>query len=146
MSRAPGQPRILVLAGLTMGLVDFLKVQLPITVIASSMGVWLFYVQHQYADTYWRWKADWDYYDAALAGCSHYHLGPVLQWFTGSIGLHHIHHLNSRIPNYRLQECLDDYPELREVTRLTLFGSLRCAKLALWDEGRKKLVGFRGQP
>ncbi|MHC4473169.1 MAG: fatty acid desaturase [Planctomycetota bacterium] len=134
---------ILVLAGLTIGLERFLLVQLPITALASSLGVWLFFVQHQFEDTYWRKKADWDYGDAALEGSSHYDLGRVLQWFTGNIGLHHIHHLNSRIPNYRLQRCLTEVPEIDCATKLSLFASLRCIRLALWDEEKGKLVGFR---
>ena len=127
---------------LTVGAKRFLLVQLPITLVASSLGVWLFYIQHQYEETYWRNKPEWKYADAALRGSSWYDLGPVLQWFSGNIGLHHIHHLNSKIPNYRLQRCLDSIPELENVTRLTLLPSLKCARLTLWDEAEQKLVGF----
>jgi omega-6 fatty acid desaturase (delta-12 desaturase) len=134
---------ILVVMGLTIGMSRFLMVQLPITLIASSIGVWLFYVQHQFEETYWRNRPEWEYFDAALAGSSYLDLGPVLQWFTGNIGLHHIHHLASRIPNYRLQECLKENPDLECVTRLTLLTSLRCARLTLWDEENEKLISFR---
>jgi len=134
---------VLTLMYLTIGLRNFLLVQVPITLVSSFMGVWLFYVQHQFEKTYWRRKEEWDFHEAALEGSSHYDLGRILQWFTGNIGLHHIHHLSSRIPNYRLQECLDANPELRHVTRLTLLGSLACARLALWDEDRRRLIGFR---
>jgi omega-6 fatty acid desaturase (delta-12 desaturase) len=135
---------ILVLVHYTIGLIPFLKVQVPITLISCTLGVWLFYVQHQFEGTYWRRKADWDYADAALLGSSHYDLGRILQWFTGNIGLHHIHHLNSRIPNYRLQKVLNEFPDLRKVTRIGFFSSLKCLRLALWDEDRQKLVGFGG--
>jgi omega-6 fatty acid desaturase (delta-12 desaturase) len=127
---------------LLVGVKRFLLVQVPITLLASSLGVWLFYIQHQYEGTYWRRKPDWKYADAALMGSSWYDLGRVLQWFSGNIGLHHIHHLNSKIPNYRLQRCLDTNPELRNVTRLTLRSSLKCARLTLWDEAKRTLVGF----
>jgi len=127
---------------LMLGAKRFLLIQVPITLIASSLGVWLFYIQHQYEETYWRRKSEWVYADAALQGSSWYDLGRVLQWFSGNIGLHHIHHLNSKIPNYRLQSCLDGNPELKNVTRLTLLTSLKCARLALWDEQERKLVRF----
>jgi len=127
---------------LLVGARRFLMVQVPITLLASSLGVWLFYIQHQFRETYWRHEADWDYVEAGLRGSSYYALPRVLQWMTGNIGLHHIHHLNSRIPNYRLQECLDDNPDLRRVTRLTLWNSLQCIFLKLWDEERARLVGY----
>ena len=98
---------------LTFGLRRFLMVQLPITLLASSLGVWLFYVQHQFRDTYWEHEPEWDFLAAGLRGSSYYALPRVLQWFTGNIGLHHIHHLNSRIPNYLLQRCLDENPPLQ---------------------------------
>ncbi len=135
---------ILILFHYTIGLKAFLQVQIPISAISATLGVWLFYVQHQFEETYWRKKPDWDYAEAALIGSSHYDLGRVLQWFTGNIGLHHIHHLNSRIPNYRLQKCLREFPDLRKVTRIRILGSLKCLRLSLWDEDRQKLVGFRG--
>ncbi len=121
----------------------FLMIQLPITCIASSLGVWLFYVQHQFEDTYWEYDHAWTYDAAALEGSSYLALPRPLQWATGNIGLHHVHHLNARIPNYRLPEVLRDHPELARVSRLTLGESIRCAGLALWDEKSRKLVGFR---
>jgi omega-6 fatty acid desaturase (delta-12 desaturase) len=111
--------------------------------LASAIGIWFFYVQHQFEDTYWRPAASWDFHDAALEGCSFYDLPRVLHWLTGSIGFHHIHHLASRIPNYRLRRCFEDNPELQQAKRLTLWGSLRATRLALWDEERQKLVSFR---
>jgi len=127
---------------LTIGLRRFLMVQLPITLLASSLGVWLFYIQHQFRETYWEHEPQWDYLAAGMRGSSYYALPRVLQWLTGNIGLHHIHHLNSRIPNYRLQQCLDENPVLQRVTRLTLRHSLACVFLKLWDEERGTLVGY----
>ncbi|GAC1336160.1 MAG: fatty acid desaturase [Beijerinckiaceae bacterium] len=114
----------------------------PIMCIAAWTGGWLFYVQHQYEGTIWENGERWDFHHAALGGSSYYVLPRVLQWFTGNVGLHHVHHLNSRIPNYRLQECLDGHAVLGQVGRLTLLESLRCLRLALWDEDAQKLVGF----
>ncbi|OLC70571.1 MAG: hypothetical protein AUH78_20580 [Gemmatimonadetes bacterium 13_1_40CM_4_69_8] len=125
----------------TIGVRPFLLVQAPVTVIASAAGMWLFYVQHQFEDTYWERAGHWDFTRASLAGSSYYALPAWLQWFTGHIGLHHIHHLNTRIPNYRLQACLDEHPEL-PAARLTLRDGFRCARLKLWDEDRMKLVTF----
>jgi acyl-lipid omega-6 desaturase (Delta-12 desaturase) len=130
-------------AGLALGWRELLMVQLPITLVASSLGVWLFYVQHQFEDTYWDRDPAWSYEHAALEGSSYLALPAPLRWATGNIGLHHVHHLNARIPNYRLPEVLHDNPELERVSRLTLGQSLRCAFLALWDESSRKLVGFR---
>jgi len=129
---------------LTLGWKTFLLVQLPINIIAGSFGVWLFYVQHQFEDTYWEEDHDWDFYRAGAHGSSFYDLGPVMHWLTGNIGYHHIHHLVSQIPNYRLQECFSKTPEMQRVTRLTFFKSLRCANLKLWDEDRQELIGFKG--
>ncbi len=134
---------VLVLAGLTIGLGRFLAVQIPITLIAGSLGVFLFYVQHQYEDTYWRYREAWNYYAAGLEGASLFVLPKVLQWFTANIGFHHIHHVSSRIPNYHLQRCYEENPELHEVTKLTLGESLKTLRLTLWDEGDRRLVGFR---
>ena len=126
-----------------LGLRDVLLVQAPITLLASSAGVWLFYVQHQFEHTYWEWDAEWNLHAGALHGSSHYDLPPVLRWFTANIGIHHVHHLCSRIPCYRLDEALREHPELRAVSRLTLKQSFRCLRLALWDEDRRRLVAFR---
>ena len=120
-----------------------LSVHLPVVIISSTVGVWLFYVQHQFEDTYWEHHPDWKYAAAALQGSSYYKLPKLLQWFTGNIGLHHIHHLSPRIPNYNLQRCYDANPLLRQVTVVTFWESLKTMSLKLWDEDRHMLVGFR---
>ncbi len=119
-----------------------LMVFVPVALIGAWGGVWLFFVQHQFEDTHWDQPDAWNLQVAGLGGSSYYVLPRLLQWFTGNIGLHHIHHLNSRIPNYRLQECLDASPELKAMNRLTFLESLKCVRLALWDEDQRKLVGF----
>ena len=124
------------------GLPAFLFVYIPAMTLAASIGVWLFFVQHQFEDTYWAQSDEWDFNAAALLGSSHYDLPPILRWFTANIGIHHVHHLNSRIPFYRLGQVLRDEPALRNVSRLTLWQSLRCAKLALWDEAGSRLISF----
>ena len=126
--------------GLLVGFRQFLLVHLPLMTLSCSIGVWLFYIQHQFEPTYWEHDEQWAYNDAALTGSSYYRLPRLLQWATGNIGLHHVHHLSARIPNYRLQEVLDSIPELRRVTTLTLWESFRCVRLALWDERQRKLV------
>ena len=128
--------------GYFLGFGAVLWTQLTITVVGATVGVWLFYVQHQFEDTYWEHKDDWDFAQAAMQGSSYYKLPLVLQWFTGNIGLHHIHHLSSRIPNYELQRCHDENPEFQQVNTITLFTSLKCISLRLWDEETQKLVGF----
>mgnify|MGYP001824024740 FL=1 len=125
------------------GLSSFLIVHLPILLLASSIGVWLFYVQHQFEDTVWAAGPEWNFHDAALHGSSHYDLPAVLRWFTANIGMHHVHHLCSRIPYYRLPKVLRDHPELADVTRLTLAQSIASVRLRLWDEARQKLVSFK---
>lgn len=125
------------------GLSSFLIVHLPILLLASSIGVWLFYVQHQFEDTVWAAGSEWNFHDAALHGSSHYDLPTVLRWFTANIGVHHVHHLCSKIPYYRLPKVLRDHPELADVTRLTLAQSLASVRLRLWDEARQKLVSFK---
>lgn len=136
---------IVVLCGVgiwLVGLVPFLLVQLPITLIAGSVGVWLFYVQHQFEDTTWAASSSWDLHDAALHGSSYYDLPFVLRWMTANIGVHHVHHLCSRIPYYRLPQVLRDYPELAAQGRMTLLESFRCIRLVLWDESKRRLVSF----
>ena len=120
----------------------FLLVHLPIALIAGSAGVWLFYVQHQFEDTLWDRGPAWNMQEAALHGSSHYDLPAVLRWFTANIGMHHIHHLCSRIPYYRLPRVLRDHPELRGIGRLTLWQSFRCVRFVLWDETGRRLVSF----
>ena len=128
--------------GLLVGFRAFLLVHLPLMALTASLGVWMFYVQHQFEPTYWEHDGGWSYDAAALEGSSHYELPRVLQWLTGNIGLHHVHHLNARIPNYRLQRALDEVPELQKANRITLWQSVRCASLALWDEQTRTLVPF----
>ncbi len=119
-----------------------LLIHLPTILMAASIGVWLFYVQHQFENGYWARKGDWDHTEAALHGSSHYDLPEPLRWMTANIGVHHVHHVNSRIPYYRLTKVLKDHPELRNVSRLGLLESFRTVSLALWDEGSRKLVSF----
>ena len=120
----------------------FLAVHLPVMLLAASMGVWLFYVQHQFEDVVWARDGSWTQQEAAISGSSYYDLPGVLRWFTANIGIHHVHHLNSRIPYYRLPQVLRDHPELKKVGRLTFLESLRGVRLALWCESRGKLVSF----
>jgi omega-6 fatty acid desaturase (delta-12 desaturase) len=127
---------------LAMGLEPFLLVQLPIVIITFSCGVWLFYVQHQFEGTYWEDTQNWDYATAALKGSSYYKLPKVLQWFTGNIGFHHIHHLSPRIPNYLLEKCYNENKIFQEIEPVTLRSSLKSLSFRLWDEDKRKLVGF----
>lgn len=130
-------------AVLLFGWKPLLIVYLPVMVIASWIGGWMFFVQHQFEKTYWAPEEKWDFHVAAIMGSSYYVLPKILNWFTGNIGLHHIHHLSGSIPNYRLQDCLKASPELQRLSRLTLRDSLKCVRLALWDEDQGRLVGFR---
>mgnify|MGYP000987488802 FL=1 len=125
------------------GLGPFLMVHVPIVLMASSIGVWLFYVQHQYEGTEWARGADWSVHEAALHGSSHYDLPPVLRWITANIGVHHVHHMCSRIPFYRLGRVMKDHPELADVGRVRLWQSFSFARLALWDEASRRLISFR---
>jgi len=126
------------------GLGNVLKVELPIMMVAATVGVWMFYVQHNFEDTYWRLHPEWTYEEAAMLGSSYYQLPKILQWFTGNIGLHHIHHLSPKIPNYRLQSAFDENEYLRNARVLTLRTSLEIltSRLALWDEDQQKMVSF----
>lgn len=121
----------------------FVLVHIPILLLASSIGVWLFYVQHQFETTQWAHERDWNQHETALHGSSYYDLPHVLRWFTANIGVHHVHHLCCRIPFYRLHRALCDHPELRGISRLTLLESFRCVRLRLWDESQRRLVTFR---
>ncbi|MGD2046761.1 MAG: fatty acid desaturase [Gemmatimonadota bacterium] len=127
----------------TIGIQRFLLVQIPVTLIASTLGIWMFYVQHQYEDTYWHHHDDWDYYDASLYGSSYLVLPKPLQWLTASIGVHHVHHMSARIPNYRLQQVHDENPEFHVVTKVRFRDTLRLINLALWDEESRRLIRFR---
>lgn len=124
------------------GAMPILLIFLPSTLLAASAGVWLFYIQHQFEDTHWETNEDWDLHDAALHGSSHYVLPSMLQWISGNIGIHHVHHLYSRIPFYRLPEVLRDHERLASSSRLTIKQSLQSARLHLWDENRKRLISF----
>ena len=121
---------------------DYLLAQAPTMLLAGSAGVWLFYVQHQFEDTYWQSSEDWEYADAALRGSSYLKLSRVLQFFTGNIGLHHVHHLSTRIPNYNLQRAHDENPIFHDVPTLSLWDGLRAVRLKLWDEAGGRLVTF----
>ncbi len=128
---------------LIFGLKEYVLIQLIITAVAGGAGVWLFYVQHQFEDVYWERGEDWDYTRAALEGSSFYKLPKILQWFSGNIGFHHIHHLSARIPNYNLERCHDADPLFQSVKPITLLPSFKSFTFRLWDEQRRKLVGYR---
>jgi omega-6 fatty acid desaturase (delta-12 desaturase) len=134
---------IIGIAILTVGIETYLMIQTPVMLIAGAAGLWLFYVQHQFEGTYWERHEAWDPVKAALVGSSFYKLPKVLQWFTGNIGFHHIHHVQQRIPNYNLERCYNDVPLLQQVKPLTLRSSLKSARLHLWDESRRILRGYR---
>jgi omega-6 fatty acid desaturase (delta-12 desaturase) len=127
---------------LWLGWATFLLVWAPAAMLAGSAGIWLFYVQHQFEDAYWQSTDDWDYAEAALQGASYLRLPKVLQFFTGNIGLHHVHHLNARVPNYNLQRAHDDNPIFHDVPTLSLWDGLRAVRLKLWDEDSGKMVTF----
>jgi acyl-lipid omega-6 desaturase (Delta-12 desaturase) len=133
---------IVLAMALTIGLKRFLLIQLPVTLLAGSIGVFLFYIQHQYEGTYWRREEGWDYFDAGLKGSSHFVLPAVLQWFTGNIGIHHIHHVDSKIPNYYLPRCLRENPVLQNAARLNFRQAVRTLWMTLWDENNRRLIGF----
>lgn len=128
------------------GLSNVLWVGLPVLHIAAAAGGWLFFIQHQFEETTWDKAEGWNFQVAALLGSSYYKLPRVLNWFTGNIGLHHIHHLNSMIPNYRLMACLDASPELQAINKLTLRDSIKCTQLKLWDETQRRLIRFDELP
>ncbi|HUG04266.1 MAG TPA: fatty acid desaturase [Steroidobacteraceae bacterium] len=127
---------------LALGWQTLLLVHLPILLVAGAAGVWLFYVQHQFEHAYWTGTEDWKVERSAIEGSSFYDLPAILRWFSGNIGYHHLHHLASRVPNYRLRECFDSHPRLQHAPRLTLWTSLRSARLRLWDAEARRLVPF----
>ena len=133
---------IVVAASLTAGIKAYLLVQMPIMLLGGAGGVWLFYVQHQFDPSYWCRSSQWESMEAAMQGSSYYRLPRVLQWITGNIGLHHIHHLRPRIPNYNLQQCLDETPELQLPNPLRLWASLKSVRLKVWDERTNGLLTF----
>ncbi len=123
------------------GFKEFLLIQLPIIYFSSVAGVWLFYVQHQFKDVIWVREKNWDYKRIALEGSSYLKLPKILQWFSGNIGFHHIHHLGPKIPNYKLERFLKENPEF-QIKPLTIFDAFKSLKYHLWDEKNKKLIGF----
>ncbi|OED42259.1 fatty acid desaturase [Chromatiales bacterium (ex Bugula neritina AB1)] len=125
------------------GWTAFLFIQLPAVALGASIGVWLFYVQHQFDETYWDVKPGWTHEHAALHGSSYYDLPKPIMWLTGYIGIHHVHHLSSRIPFHKLPAVLQTHPELQDVGRLTFIESLKCIPLALWDEQASRLISFK---
>jgi omega-6 fatty acid desaturase (delta-12 desaturase) len=131
------------LIGAAIGFDKMLMIVLPTMIIASSAGVWLFYVQHQFERTYWEHTPEWDYTLAAMHGSSYYELPKVLQWFTGNIGFHHIHHLSPRIPNYNLEKCHKENELMQRVVKLDLRKSFSTVRFALWDEQKDRLVTFK---
>ena len=133
---------IIALASLTIGFRTYVLVQLPTLFIAGVVGIWLFYVQHHFEGVYWARHEEWDPWQAALEGSSYYRLPKLLQWFSGNIGLHHIHHVRPRIPNYNLQRCYDEVPAMQAVKPLTIRESLKVLQFSLYDEERKELVSF----
>lgn len=133
---------IVAAASFTMGLETYLLIQLPIILVGGALGLWLFYIQHQFENAYWVRHASWDPMEVALAGSSYFKLPKILQWFTGNIGLHHVHHVRPTIPNYNLQRCHDEIAPLRTIKAMTLKSSIGSLWLALYDETGRKLVGF----
>lgn len=127
----------------TLGFWDTFRIAVPIVFVSSAIGVWLFYVQHQFEGVGWFRHDQWDVVKASLQGCSYYKLPNALHWFTGNIGIHHIHHLRTAIPNYNLQRCFNETPELQAINVLTLRNSMKSLWMNLWDEDRQKLVSFR---
>ena len=124
------------------GIMPILLIFVPSTLLAATAGVWLFYVQHQFETTHWESEEEWCLHNAALHGSSHYVLPSVLQWLSANIGIHHVHHLYSRIPFYRLPEVLRDHSDLAQVNRMTIRESFANARLHLWDENSKRLLSF----
>jgi len=133
----------IVVAYYTIGLRAYILVLSPVIIICSTIAVWVFFIQHQFDGVYWTRHDKWDMIEVGLKGSSYYKLPRLLQWFTGNIGYHHVHHLRPRIPNYNLQRCYDKTPALQLIEPLTIRKSLKSLRLSLWDEKQKKLVGFR---
>jgi len=134
---------IILVASLTIGFKAYALIQFPVIFFSGAIGVWLFYIQHQFEGVYWSRHEQWDPTRASLYGSSYYKLPVVIQWFTGNIGLHHIHHLRARIPNYNLPRAYGDAKSFLNVNPLTIRKSIACLHLKLWDEKRQELVGFK---
>ena len=137
---------VVVLMAQTVGLQRFLLIQAPVTLLSCTIGVWLFYVQHQFENTYWHRQDHWNYFDAALQGSSYLVLPKPLQWITANIGLHQVHHLSSLIPNYKLQACLDANQSLQATTRIGISDMWKLLRLTLWNEDARRLIGFGDLP
>ncbi len=137
---------IIAVAWMTIGLKAYLLIHGPVVFFAGSAAVWMFYCQHQFEGTYWRHHEEWDYEEAAIKGSSYFKLPALLQWFTGNIGFHHVHHLSPRIPNYYLERVHFSHPKFQEVTTITLRTSISAFALKLWDEERQELVSLRDLP
>ncbi len=135
---------VIVIMSLTIGIKSYLLIQIPVILIAWTSGIWLFYVQHQFEEVYWENHENWDYNDAALLGSSFYKLPRILQWFTGNIGFHHVHHLSARIPNYNLQKCHEQIGGFQSIKPLTFFASLKLLKMRLYDEESRCMIDFSG--
>lgn len=133
---------LIMVAARTIGLRTFILIQLPVIWFAGILGIWLFYVQHQFEGVYWARRREWDPLRAAMDGSSFYQLPSTLRWLTADIGYHHVHHLSPRIPNYRLEQCCNAVPALKEKRPLTIRESLSAIHLKLWDEERQQLIGF----
>jgi len=131
------------LAFYALGFEPVLKIALPMFFFAAAGGIWLFYIQHQFEHTYWKWDDEWSYVAAAMQGSSFYKLPKLLQWLTGNIGFHHIHHLNPSVPNYNLELCHDQNPQFQKVVTITLWESLQTMFLSVWDETQNRLISFR---
>lgn len=134
---------IVVVMSMTIGIKAYMMIQLPLMMITGTVGLWLFYVQHQFEGVYWRRRKNWGFAEAALNGSSFYKLPRVLQWFSGNIGFHHIHHLSPRIPNYNLERCHRADPLFQSVKPITLVASMKSFTYRLWDEQRGRLIGYR---
>ena len=134
---------IAVMISLLIGIKAYLLIQLPLIMISHSIGIWLFYIQHQFDDVEWDREKNWDYKISAVNGSSFLRLPAVLQWFTGNIGYHHVHHLSSRIPNYYLAKCHNENAIFREVKPIKLSETFRALTLGLWDEANRKMISFR---
>ncbi|MCB9358218.1 MAG: fatty acid desaturase [Calditrichaeota bacterium] len=131
------------LVGFGIGWIALLKIVAPVLYIAAGAGIWLFYIQHQFEHTYWKPDQEWNFVRAAMQGSSFYKLPKVLQWFTGNIGFHHIHHLSPGIPNYRLEKIYVENPEFREVYEVTLASAVKTIFLSVWDIQQQRLISFR---
>jgi omega-6 fatty acid desaturase (delta-12 desaturase) len=135
---------VFIAAAYIIGWQTYLLIQLPVLWLAGAAGIWLFYVQHQFEGGYWARTGEWDPLRAAMEGSSYYNLPGVLRWFSGNIGIHHLHHLSPKIPNYHLKQCLDAVPALQAKAPLTIMQSLNCIGLNLWDEDRRHMIAFPG--